>query len=179
MAAGETIRMARRVGPRRPTGRATILVLVIVCTLSGCQRRGDPLADVVGAAALCAGAVSGGGREAIEEAGWTLADNGGPAGTARFSKGGLSMSLLDAGGGRCFVDGQVDSLGGLATVRDALAVRLGPAVQETRGTFRWTGPGGLLVKLSQTYVKDREVLRLFVFRPNVGLAPGGMPATAP
>ena len=152
---------------------------VLTLALSGCGSRADPLADVVNAVTLCAGALSGGGREAIEEAGWAPRDDSEAARAARFSKGTLSLSLLGGGGGRCFVDGQVDALGGLVKVKDALAVRLGAPVQETRGTFRWTQPDGLLVKLSQTYVQDREVLRLFVFRPGIGLAPGAASTTAP
>lgn len=180
MALGDSTKERFKYEPYCRTPRAVVLSLLIASTVSGCARQTDAPADVVEAAELCADALTGGGREAIEEAGWSLSDDSGPAGTARFSKGALSLSLLVAGGGRCFIDGQVDTLGGLAKARDALAVQWGPAVQETRGTFRWsTERGGLLIKLSQTYVQDREVLRLFVFRPGVGLAPGGMPGAAP
>lgn len=180
MAVGDPIMVRPKYGPYYWTARAAVLSLLIASTLSGCERRIDTLSDVVQAAELCVGALTGSGRQAIEEAGWSLDHDSGQAGTARFSKGALSLSLLEGGSGRCFVDGQVDTMGGLMKVRDALAVRLGPAVQETRGTFRWTTePGGLLIKLSQTYVQDREVLRLFVFRPGVGLAPGAVPGTAP
>lgn len=177
MASNETKQRESAHRPRHRARRRVLVALLISLGLKGCDRPVDPLADIVDATALCASALTGGGREAIEEAGWVLEDR--TAGTARFNKGALALSLLD-GGGRCFVDGQVDTLGGLTKVRDALAVQFGPAVQETRGTFRWaTGQGGLLVKLSQTYVQDREVLRLFVFRPGVRLAPGRLPRTAP
>lgn len=180
MAIGEAHQAAGDLGRRRRPVRTTVTVLLMASALNGCERQADPLADVVDAATLCADALSGGGRAAIEEAGWSPDDEGAAAGAVRFSKGSLSLSLLDGGGGRCFVDGQVDTLGGLAKVSDALAVRLGAPVQETRGTFRWTTkPDGFLVKLSQTYVQDREVLRLFVFRPSAALAPGSVAGTTP
>jgi hypothetical protein len=147
--------------------------------IGSCGDQPDPRDDFTSASELCIVALSGeaDASDAIAEAGWTLQATPSAAGAARasisrqYSKGPLSLTV--SGKDRCFVDGSPREVGSLEQAKNALAAKLGPAVKETRASYRWeTKREGVSAKLSQTNTEGGEILRFYVFRPNPNLIRG-------
>jgi len=164
------------------SGRAFRLLPLLPLVIAGaaCKVSPDGPADFVSAVDLCVGALSGEADRtgAIEAAGWEVDKTGAPGSAAQasnryYAKGSLSLVLANPGQDRCIVDGSPGTVGSLAEVTDALSSNLGRATKETHGSYRWNiAASGLIAKVSQTNTERGEVVRLYVFRPNLKLIEG-------